>query len=72
MKMHNLTQSHARIDPIDHWIKGFSFHDFEDIIWHSIGDFSLFFWRNVNFKHSLDAEMSLEEEEIKRFEDWVV
>ena len=32
MKMHNLTQSHARIDSIDCRIKGFSFHKFKDKI----------------------------------------
>ena len=30
MKTHNLTQSHARNDPINHRIPGFSFRDFED------------------------------------------
>ena len=54
---------------INHWIKGSSFHNFEDKIRHSSGDFSLFFRRNHDFKHFLDMEMSLEEEEIKRFKD---
>ena len=70
IKMHNLTWSHSRIDPIDHWVKSFSFRNFEDIIWHSRGDFSLVFQQNLDFKHFLDAEMSLEEEEIKRIKDW--
>ena len=30
---------------------------------------SLLFLRNFDFKHSLDVKMSLEEEEIKRFND---
>ena len=31
---------------------------------------SIFFWQNFDFKHSMDAEMSLEEqEEIKRFKE---
>ena len=30
MKIHNLTQSRARNDPINRRIHGFSFHDFED------------------------------------------
>ena len=30
MKTHNLTQSCTRNDPINHWIHGFSFCDFED------------------------------------------
>ena len=70
--MHNLTWSRAQIDPIVHWIIGFSFRDYEDKIWHSRGNFSLFFWRNLEFKYSLDVKMSLEEEEIKRFKGWVV
>ena len=69
MKTHNLNRSRARIDPIDRWIKGFLFCNFEDEIRHSRGNFSLFFLRNLYFKHSLDAEMSLEEEEMKRFKD---
>ena len=60
--MHNLTQSRAQID---HWIKDFSFGDFEDKVWHSRGEFSLFFQRNLDFKHSLDVELSLKEEEMK-------
>ena len=31
-----------------------------------------FFWWNLDFKYSLDAEMSLEEQETKRFKDCVV
>ena len=72
MKTHNLTRSHARIDPIDIWIKGFSLCEFEDEIQHSRGDFSLFFQQNLDFKHSLDTKMSLKEKEIKRSKDWVV
>ena len=30
MKTHNLTQSHARNDPINRWIHDYSFRDFED------------------------------------------
>ena len=71
-KTYNLTWSHARKDPIDYQIKGFSFHDFENKIWHSRGDFSLFFRWNFNFKHSLDVEINLDEEEIERFKDWDV
>ena len=69
MKTHNLTGNRARNDPIDHRIKGFSFHDFDDKIHHSRGDFSLFFQQNLDFKHSLEAKIDLEEEEIKRFKD---
>ena len=43
MKTHNLTQICARIDPIDHRIKGFLFCDFEEENRHSRGNFSLFF-----------------------------
>ena len=68
-KTHNLTQSRAQIDPIDCQIKGFSFRDFEAKIWHLIGNFSSFFRQNLDFRHSLDMEMSLEDEAIKRFKD---
>ena len=68
-KTHNRTQSRARIDPIDRWINEFLFHNFEDKIRHSRGNFSLFFQQNIDFKHSLDAKIDLEEEEIKRVKD---
>ena len=35
----------------------------------SRGEISLFFRQNLDFKHSLEAELSLEEEEIKRYMD---
>ena len=69
-KTHNLTPESARHDPIDHRIIGFSFHDFKDDRWHSRGEFSLFFRQNLTFNHSLNAKMSLEEEESERFDDW--
>ena len=36
-------------------------------IQNSRGEISLFFRQNLDFKHFMDAEMSLKEEEIKRF-----
>ena len=42
-KTRNLTQSRARNDRIDCRIKGLSFHNFDEKIRHSRGDFSLFF-----------------------------
>ena len=61
----------AQNDPIDCRIKGFSFCDFKDSYRHSRGKFSLFFWQNLTFNHSLDTKMSLEEEEAsKRLNDW--
>ena len=36
---------------------------------HAISDFFQFSPPNLDFKHSSDAKMSLEEEEIKRFKD---
>ena len=69
MKKYNLIWSRAWIDQINRWIKGFSFLDFEDKIQNSRGNFSLFFWWNLDFKHSRDAKMSLEEEEINKFKD---
>ena len=69
MKTRILTWDSARNDPIDRQIKGFSFFDFKDKIWHSRGTFFLFFRWNLDFKNSLDAEMSIEEKVIKRFKD---
>ena len=68
-KTHNLTQDSARNDPIDRQIKGFSICNFEDDCHHSRGELSLFFQRNLSFNHSLDTEMSLEEEKSQRFKD---
>ena len=67
--MHYLTRSRARIDPIDRQIKVFSFRNLEDEIYHSRGNLSLFFQQNHDFKPSLETEMSLEEEKIKKFKD---
>ena len=69
MKKIILTQISAPIDLIDCRIRGFSFRNFKDKILQSRGDFSLFFQLNLDLKHSLDAEMSLKEEEINRFKD---
>ena len=68
-KTQTLTQDSARIDPIAHRIKGFSFRKFEDDRQHSRSDFPLFSQRNLTFKHSLDMEEYLEDEEGKRFKD---
>ena len=66
----NLTQNCARNDPIHHWIKAFHFAFQKTKIQSLSSEFSLFSQQNLDFKHSSDAEMSLEEEEIKRFKDW--
>ena len=65
MKTHNLTRSHAQNDPINRWIQGFSFRDFENEVWRSRCDFFRFFQPILDFKHSSNIEMSLEELEIK-------
>ena len=57
------------IDPITLWIKGFSFHEFEDDRWHLRINFSLFSQQNLPFKYSSDAEIDLEAIKIKRFKD---
>ena len=62
-----LTQYSTRNDPIDRWIKGSSFP--EDEFRQVRSDLSLFSSQNLTFKHSLDAEIDLEEEESKRFKD---
>ena len=67
MKTHNLTQSRAWNDPTNRRIQGFSFRDFENEVWCSRCDFLWFPWSISDFKHSLDAEMNLEDAEIKRF-----
>ena len=69
MKTHNLTQDNDRNDLIDCRIKGFSLWYFEDDRQHSRGEFPLFFQRNLIFNHSLESEMSLEEEESEIFKD---
>ena len=56
-------------NPINCRIQGFSFHDFENKVWRSICDFFRFPWSISDFKHSMDAEMSLEDAKIKRFSD---
>ena len=55
MKAQFLTQDSARINLISHRIKGFLS--------------SIFFQQNLTFKHSYDAEMSLEVKGSKRFKD---
>ena len=60
MKTQFLTQDSAQIDPIARWIRGFSFREFEDDRWRSRINFSIFSQRNVTFKYSSDAEVSLE------------
>ena len=62
-------KSNARNDPIDCRIQGFSLRDFENKVWCSRCDFPKFSRSISDFKNSLDAEMSLEDAEIKRFPD---
>ena len=69
MKRCNLAQSRTRNDPINRRIQGFSFCDFENEVQRSRCDFFRFFPPNLDFKPSLDAKISLEEEEFKRFKD---
>ena len=69
MKIHNLTQICVRNDPINHWIQGFSLRDFENEVRRSRCDFFLFSQSILDFKHSLDVKMSLDEVEIKWFSD---
>ena len=69
MKTLNLTQSRTRNDPINRRIQGFSFRDFENDIRHSRWGFFQFSRPILDLKHSLDTEMILEGEEVKRFSD---
>ena len=57
----NLTRSRARNDPINRRIQGFSFRNFENKVWHLRYDFFQFSRPILDFKHYLDAEMSLED-----------
>ena len=66
MKTRNLTQIHARNDPINRRMHGYSFHDFEDRNWHSRCDFSLLPRSISDFKCSSDAKTCQEGKEIKR------
>ena len=66
-KTRNLTQSRARNDPINHQIQDFSFRDFQNKFRHSRGDFFLFSPPILDFKHSFDAETSLDEVKNKIF-----
>ena len=61
------TKSCTRNDLIDSQIKDFCLTFLKMDIWNSSSDFSLFFRPNLNFKDSLDAEMSIDEVETKRF-----
>ena len=69
MKTHNLTQSRAQNDPINRWIQGFLFCDFEKEVWRSRYDFFRFTRSIYDFKHSLDTETSLKDVELKKFLD---
>ena len=50
MKTLNLTQSHACNDPINRWIQGFPFRDFENEVRHSRSDFFQFAQPILDFK----------------------
>ena len=67
-----LTRNIAQNDPIDWRIKGTLLCDFEHEFWHLRSDFLQFSQWNLTFKHSLDAEVDVEEEESKSFKDWNV
>ena len=69
MKTLNLTQSHAQNDLINSRIQGFSFRNFENKVWHSRCGFFQLGQLILDFKHSLNAKMSLGDEELKRFSD---
>ena len=62
MKTLYLTQSRAQNDPINCQIQGLSFRDFKNKVLRSRCDFFLFSQPIIDFKHSLDTEMSLEDE----------
>ena len=61
MKTHNLTWSRIQNNLINRQIQGFSFRDSENKVWHSRCDSFQFFQPILDFKHSRDTELSLEE-----------
>ena len=69
MKTLNLTRSRARNDPINCRIQRFSFRDFENKVRRSRCDFFQFSQPILDFINSLDAKLSLEDEEVKRLSD---
>ena len=66
-KTRSLTKNCDRIDPINHRNQGYSSKSKNRDSWSSSVDFFLVDCRNLDLKHSLDVEMSLEEIRIKRF-----
>ena len=68
-KTHILTQDSDWNDPINHRIQGFSFRNFENDRQCSRDEFSLINQRNLNFNHSVDAEMGIEAIRSERFKD---
>ena len=67
MKTLNQIWIRARNDPINRRIQGFSFRDLKNEVRRRRCDFLRFSRPILNFKYSLDAEMSLEDEEFKIF-----
>ena len=67
MKKLNLSRIRAQNDPINRRIHGFSSRTFENEVRQWRCDFFQFYQPILDFKYSLDAEMSLEDEEFKRF-----
>ena len=63
MKTRNLTQISLRNDPINRRMQGFIFRVSEDEVWSSRCEFSFLFQLNFEFKDSMGAEMSQEQEE---------
>ena len=65
MKTCHLSQRRAQNDPINRRIQGLSFRNFRNKACHSRCDFFQFFQPIIDFKHSSDVKISLEEVEIK-------
>ena len=51
--------------------KGFHLAFLKTNIQSSRDEIFLFFWWNLDFKHFLDVQMNVEEEEIKRLKNWL-
>ena len=64
-----LTQDCDQNDPINRWIQGFSFRNFENDHRCSRDEFSIIDRRDLSFNHSVDTKMCIEEIRSKRFKD---
>ena len=68
-KIHNLTQEHNQNGPIYCQMKDFYFALEKIDLWSLGNESRLFLQQNLDFKHFVDVELSLEEDQNKGFKD---